>query len=167
MLAGLEKLLDDRSRLEGAVAAGDPGPDRTMRTLMMQRKLHDIAAAQAAEIAAAEAELSALQQRSFPCFPGGGVAGAAADFIPALSVAASTSSHLPSASHSPKASAGARYGGGVVASPGGSFAPSGSRGLKPVAPTKAVAGDTKMTGSPKSAGTGQPGKLVAPRSGRR
>jgi hypothetical protein len=67
--AGLEKLLDDRARLEGAAAAGDPGSHRMARTLRMQRQLQDIEAAQAAEIEAATAELTKLQQRCFPCLP--------------------------------------------------------------------------------------------------
>lgn len=168
--SGLEKLLDDRSRLEGAVAAGDPGADRVMRTLMMQRKLQDIAAAQAAEIAAAETELQRLQQRSFPCFPDGVAAGSnGACIVPAMSATASSSSHPahgPANSTKAQPASAAKYGGGVVAAPGGAFAPAGSRALRPVAPQiKAVAPDTKVTGSPRAAA--QPGRLVAPQGGKK
>lgn len=161
-MTGLEKLLDDRARLEGAVAAADPGPDRTIRTLMMQRKLRDIAAAQAAEVTAAEAELHSLQQRSFPCFPAGGSAADAA-FIPAISVISSVSSSHPahasgSTSARSQPPAAGNYGGGIVASSRAPFAPSGTRDLRPVVPSTVKGSDGKPSGSPRVAAV-QPGRL--------
>lgn len=171
-LSGLEKLLDDRARLESAVAAGDPGSDRVMRTLMVQRKLQEIAAAQAAEITAAEAELQRLQQRSFPCFTSGVAAGSGgACIIPAAPSAASSSPHAHQAAvNSSRAwPASARHGGGVVAASRADFVPTGSTSLRPLAPKLKVVGpDAQLQGSPGLAsGAAPPGMLVGATSGRK
>lgn len=177
-IAGLEKLLDDRGRLEGAAAAGDPGSDRTARSLRMQRQLLDIAAAQAAEIEAASAELARLQQRCFPSLPAaagagsrigaGGSSSVAASMASAaaagISLAAAGSGLGPSAAAA--AAGGGRavaphFGGGVVASGGGAFAPAGSRGrMRARLPAAAavVGPDGKLPAAAASAGAGGPGR---------
>jgi hypothetical protein len=181
---GLEKLLDDRARLEGAAAAGDPGSDRMVRTLCMQRQLQDIAAAQAAEIAAATAELTKLQQRCFPCLPAVGSgnlasgvgAGAHSSVQCSMASAAAAGMSLAVAGGRliPGALAGAgrtaaavgpagHFGGGVVASGGGSFAPTGSRGrvmgrlpaaAGPDAKPVAAAGAGRVAGAARSLNAG-------------
>lgn len=173
-IAGLEKLLDDRGRLEGAAAAGDLGSDRTARSLRMQRQLLDIAAAQAAEIEAASAELTRLQQRCFPSLPAaagagsgigaGGSSSVAASMASAaaagVSLAAAGSGLGPSAAAA-AAGGGRAVGGGVVASGGGAFAPAGSRGrMRARLPAAAavVGPDGKLPAAAAAAGAGGPGR---------
>eukprot|EP00775_Hariotina_reticulata_P010178 gene10178-10338_t len=143
-LKGLETLAEDRARLEGPAHAADTRHDKTMHSLMMQSKLRDIAAAQAAEIAAAQAELAMLQERSLPFFSANSQAAAAAaavssNMTPTNNLAAGAGGNIRQVT----ASAGGRPGGlaansaalraaaGVSAVASGAFVPTGRRvGLK-------------------------------------
>jgi hypothetical protein len=64
-------MLDDESRLRTAATAGDADASaaRVAHELRLQSKLRDIADAQAAEIAAAQAALRGWQERCFPSLP--------------------------------------------------------------------------------------------------